>query len=473
MRNIKANLKIQDSIQRLNPSLQYIPRNEARPSTWGEAIPSRVQTYQVSLIQNMCEELPAGTGLSSMGSIGLPNDIETSVRHARSERIKQDQIHISEVHLSLTCSQNKLIVWDYVNELNESIIFSNVVKNVFLIKIIGQQSVLWVDTQDNSGYILIVGLLENEAGRLGLTLSKTKSRKKAINPNCAKWISRGNFLVFVTKDKKIGSLFYDEIKKRVNIRKVNPPKNHSSGTFKRIKRTLLSIFSKSKFYEFKIRILNEKLFIMKTCWQCSGKGKKLDKENPLRGLQSGLNTEDKLEKKSQTIYSFSLAPKGKLNPLGKLNLRKLFEVNRAVLHSQFHLFGGFDFGLRVVDFLVKEIPHTKILEKVMKPQQGKDPLDFLSITQDLSQELQNLSMSPQPNESGLLSQNLILLLENGVEIEVQPYEATIQTIKIISLKLSQKMQSMNQDFNLIKFWGYLSGGEILFSKAKNTFIIFK
>jgi hypothetical protein len=114
-----------------------------------------------------------------------------------------------------------------------------------------------------------------------------------------------------------------------------------------------------------------------------------------------------------------------------------------------------------VDIHIKDMLRSQLLERSMKNQNPK--WDVLDVTQQLTQELRDLSSSPNVVESNMVSVSIVLLLENGVEIEVFPYEGLIRKIETLVV--------FENEQNPCEFYGYLNNGEVLLKQDKDVYMM--
>ena len=74
--------------------------------------------------------------------------------------------------------------------------------------------------------------------------------------------------------------------------------------------------------------------------------------------------------------------------------------------------------------------------------------------------------SEHSEEARLVSRHIVLLMENGVEVQIEPFEGLVTKLDILSLQ---------QDSELGKtvLLGYLCEGEVVFSRGESVFMLTK
>ena len=69
-------------------------------------------------------------------------------------------------------------------------------------------------------------------------------------------------------------------------------------------------------------------------------------------------------------------------------------------------------------------------------------------------------------EAKLVSRHVVLLMQNGVEIQIEPFEGLVTKLEILSLQRDSPIGKS-------VFLGYMSEGEILFSRGDQIYMVTK
>jgi hypothetical protein len=457
---------------RPNPSLipgqrhQNLFRSTFRPNlnNWPQTINVAPNTYQVKMLQSIFENTDSNLVMEEKAVLKTPEQIQNAIKKVTNKKFKPKRIDLGEVNCQVVILQNKLWIWNFQNKKVGVLNFDLKITQVHLLKVMGTLLFLWVELENKTANVVQVAQSDenrsdSDSGQK-LFLTPLLNNEKSLYALSAKWVEYMNGIIFVNSSKKIGTVVFEEEYGRVNIRLHENPSIKNSGKLKRVKKALSNVFSWRKYYDFKIKILNDHVYILKSSFNLNKKGKFIEIENPLHVDTNNL-PDKTIYLRSQSIYNYCMTPRGRLHCKGKLSLKNFFNANRIMLDSHFYASGGFNISTRVVDIHIKDMPRTKLLERSMKKSHNK--WDILDITQELGQELHNLSNSPNVNESNMVSVSILLLLENGVEIEVLPYEGLIRKIETLVVFKDENFST--------EFLGYLNNKEVLLKQNEDLYMM--
>lgn len=429
---------------------------------WAQPRAPNANVYQMEMLQSIFEKTEADNVYTEKFSLSLPEKIQQEIAQATSKGFKIKRIDIGEVNVQVFILQNKIWMWNYQNEYIGSLTFEVHVKKVQLLKIMGNLLFMWVELENQTANVVQVAEAqqEDEEDLKELLLTPLLLKQKSLFALTSKWVDYINGIIFVDISKNVGTLVFEEEYARINIRLHSNPGTINSGKLKRVKKAITNVFSWKKFYDFKIRIFEEGVYILKTSFNSNKNGKIVELEDALHSDSNNLPS-NPVKVRSQAIYKYYMTPRGRLICRGKLSLKKLFRANKMVLDSHFQASGGFDTSLRIVDIQIKDLPKAELLEKSI---QNPSPIfNFLGVTKELGEELRKLTNSHNVLESSLVGISLVLLLENGVEIEVFPHEGLIKRIETLII-----LQEENATFSYL---GYLEEGEVILKKKQDLFLM--
>lgn len=431
---------------------------------WTQRIQPLAHSYQVEMLQSTFEKTERNMVLSDKANVALPEKIQQAIREAATRNVNPSQVDLGEVNLQVVFLHNQLWAWNCSTGDVGLVHFEMRVSGVQLLKIMGNLLFLWVEFQNKSANVVQVAQTEKpeeeEPRTDALSLTPLLVNEKSLNALTSKWVDFINGIVFVNSSKQVGTVVFEEQRGKANIRLHDRPGKREWSKFKRVKKTIWGVFSWGSFYDFKIQILHDQVFILKSSFRADRKGKPLLRKSPLHPHSSS-ESDRQVSLRSQSIYSYYMTPRGRLYCKGKLDLKKLFSANRVLLDSYFFASGGFDTSSRIVDMHVKDMPRSALLKRVVK--QNPRQWDILEITQDLATDLRGLSSSSNIVESNLVSPSLFLLMENGVELEVYAYEGLIRRLETLAVLKDQPEQT--------RFMGYLHGGEVLVEIEEDLFMM--
>jgi hypothetical protein len=459
----------QDEI--FKPQVSQIPRR----NIWESIGQPLNQTIQINLHQKSFTEQISKLRLNEIGDSSYPIEIKNEIKRLEQNRIEYKRRDFEEVFVSTITCQNKIYFWDFEKNIFNSIKMPSVVSSVNLLKIVNQQTFFWVQTDHNLGYVVSVLSFMSQANSFEMEVVREKSSFKAVDASCFKYIAKGNYLVFVSANKWMGSVYFNEVHKKVRIKGFDYLTVKQQGGLKRIKKAVTSLFASKKYYEFKVRVFEDKLYVMKTTWQADSNGQQYMQQHPLWSKISSIDTDKKVSPRSQNISSFRILPMGDLEPQGKLKISQLYQTNRAFLNTSFYQIGGFDFSSKIIDFHIKPISKNKIISNLLEQNHKQSSLNSIDILSDLNEDLFKINENPNPEIAGLLSQNIVLLLENGIEIEVQPFDSMLKSLTTFNLV----DETQNEDGmisgagNGMSLLGYFAEGEILGLKNDKLYMLFR
>lgn len=462
-------LPYQDEI--FQPQISHIPKR----NIWESISNPMNQTIQINLVQKSFTEQISKLRLNEIGDSSYPIEIKNEIKRLEQNRIEYKRRDFEEVFISTITCQNKIYFWDFEKNIFNSIKLPSFVLHINLLKIVNQEIYFWVQTDNNLGYVVSVLSFMNQSNELQMEVVKVKGSFKAVDANCYKYIAKGNYLVYISMSKQIGSIFFDEVQKTVKMKDFNYLTLKQHGGLKRIKKAVTSLFASKKYYEFKMRVFEDKLYIMKTTWKVDNNGQNYMHDHPLWFQISSINTDKKVSPHSQSISSFRILPMGNLDPQGKLKISHLYQTNRAFLNTSFYQIGGFDFSSKIIDFYIKPISKNKIISNLLDKNQKQSSLNSIDILSDLNEDLFKINENPNPEIAGLLSQNIVLLLENGIEIEVQPFESILKSLTTFNLVNEAQNEDgmINGANDGMSLLGYFAEGEILGVKNEKLYMLFR
>ena len=444
-----------------NPINQNIPR--PRINTWGQTQPLNNNIYQMKMLQSIFEKTDSENVFCEKFSLSLPDEIQQAINEAKKKGFKLKRIDLGEVNIQIFILQNKIWIWNYQNEFSGFLDFDIHVSDIQLLKIMGGLLFFWVELDNQTANVIQVSNSEQELedDPKKLEIIPLLLKQKSLFALTSKWVDYINGIIFVNSSKQVGTIVFEEDHAIVNIRLHNNPGTLKSGNLKRVKKAITNIFSWKKYYDFKIRILDDRVYILKTSFNSNKKGKIVELDDALNPKSNNLPN-NLVKVRSQAVYNYCMTPRGRLISKGKLSLKKLFLANRIVLDSHFQASGGFDTSLRIVDIKINDMPKSELVERSIN-NTNISSFNFLTVTQQLGTELQKLCNSPNVLESCLVGISMILLLENGVEIEVFPYEGLIKRIETLIIL-------QEQESNFI-YLGYLENREIILKQNEDLYMM--
>lgn len=449
------------------PQMPWGPHQSRAPARLGEwrrqAYPVS-QSYQVEMLQTTFETTERNMVLSDKANVSLPEPIQKAIREAAAKNFRPSQIDLGEVNMQLVLLQNQLWAWNCLSGEVGLTQFELRVCGAQLLKIMGRLVFLWVELQDKSASVVQVApterLEDDPSSQQSLTLTPLPTSEKSLNALTSRWVDFMNGILFVNASKQVGTVVFEEQRGKALVRLHARPGKRDWSKLKRVKKAVFGVFSWASYYDFKIQILHDQVFILKSTFKADRNGKKLLSQSPLHP-HSRPESERPVKLRSQSIYSYFMTPRGRLHCKGKLDLKKLFSANRVLLDSYFLASGGFDTSSRVVDLHIRDMPKSALLKRVLKPTPRR--WDVLEITQELGKELHTLSNSHNIIESNLVSPSLLLLMDNGVEMEIYAYEGLIRRLETLTVFKDRPEPPV--------FLGYLHCGEVLVRQEEDLLVM--
>lgn len=346
---------------------------------------------------------------------------------------------------------------------------------------------------------------------LTLKIEKVKRNLKNLQIVFSEWVPEMNGLFFIDSFKRVSTAVWDEELNQLRIRQQyggssseGPGPAPKFKNLKRIKKTVVALFSSRRHYSYRLKIIDGLLYLLKTTFTLDKNKEKSEAnsedlhdmfDNPLylmdlpsfatafyskhtKRLNPGQGTNQSIINPSnassystikivsQKILNYAIRPDGQLIPRGKLNLNKVFKINTATLNCHFAASGGYDFSKRIVDFRIEPESRDQLLKRALARCDSKEKLNLGEAVGHLRDVVDEVTNSLAFEEARLVSRHIVLLMENGVEVQIEPFEGLVTKLDILSLQ---------QDSELGKtvLLGYLCEGEVVFSRGEKVFMLTK
>lgn len=415
------------------------------------------QTYQVKMLRSLIETVDSEYVFLEKSKFGFPEPIKKAIKEATERGLGHTLVDLAEFQSQAVYIRNRVWMWNCQCSAVGHLELGSTVSDVQLLKIMGKVVFLWVEMGTQEAKIVQVSRSEIEED--SLDLRPLMLRQKSLLAIAWKWLEHINGIVFVDSSKQVGTAVFDEHQNRMMIRRYPNPSTSSYGKLKRVKKTLANFLTWKKYFDYKIKIQDDQVFILKSSFQKCSDGRLIELDNPVHPRTGNLPPQ-KVRVRSQSIYSYCMTPEGSLICNGKLSLKKLFAANKIMLDSHFLAAGGFDTSLRAVDIRIQKMPRSELLRRSVK---GKpSAMDVLQVTRDLNQHLMDLSNSLHVSESTQVSTSVVMLMDGGLELQVFPFEGIISRIE--SLDIDKPKDSC-------EFLGYVDQGEVVLQQDQSIFLI--
>ena len=340
-----------------------------------------------------------------------------------------------------------------------------------------------------------------------LRIEKVRRGLRSLKICFARWIPEMNGLFFINSEKQVSTAVWDEEHAQLRIRHQtggdsaggpSPPARFKG--LKRVKKKIVAMCGTKRYYCHRVKVSEGLLYLLKTTFTVDFKnpeptpeGQRLHDifDNPLYLLdlpsfasafysrkttpfcpnqsQSDENRTPKHPKIriiGQKLLNYAIREDGQLIPRGKLNLSKVFKINMATLNCHFASSGGFAFSNRIVDFKIESESRSELLARALAKCDPKQKLDLTEAVGHLRDVVEKATNSSVFEEAKLVSRHVVLLMQNGVEIQIEPFEGLVTKLEILSLQRDSPIGKS-------VFLGYMSEGEILFSRGDQIYMVTK